>query len=246
MQRRAFITGALSFFVLPSATGPASRKIVLKKTESEPVVFSLPPEKPCYDSDTQTTERRARHKALCDVDPRQLRYADATYNPSGADVLALLRAVQGEVCPGATDDQKQLDAHRVAETLTNRFCYLKNRGYKDPFVAFVRAYAQPLSRRWSDPEGELCAAHPERCTEAMLRRRRAHQTRTDFDGFVLSAVRSALREGHVHAHTSAIHFAMPGVKMSKEMVQLTDHVERMNTLFATTDSIANWGGYTTA
>jgi len=191
------------------------------------------------------SEKRARNFAMCLIDPRILVFSQREYAPDGADTLALLRAVQGEVAPGATPEQKELDAARVAETLTNRFCYLRNRGYKPPLVTFVRNYAQPLSRRWANPEGELCTTHPERCTMPQMLRRAEHRTRTHFDACAVEAVRSALREGHVATTTSSIHFAMPGVCMSPEMIQLTPHVEHMNTFFATPDSTHNWKGYGT-
>lgn len=76
-------------------------------------------------------------------------------------------------------------------------------------------------------------------------RRAEHRTRTHFDACAVEAVRSALREGHVATTTSSIHFAMPGVCMSPEMIQLTPHVEHMNTFFATPDSTHNWKGYGT-
>jgi len=201
------------------------------------------PEEQALRCDTE----HARDKAFCLVEPRTLTFSGLSYEPTGEDVLTLLRAVEGEVSPGATQNQKGIDAMRVAETLTNRFCYLRGRKPEMPLTCslatFVRGYAQPLSPRWADAEGPACQAHPERCTEAQMARRLEHRARTGFEFHTVHAVRMALREGHTLTPWASVHFAKSGIRMSPEMIRITQDEEKMNTLFATPDSMLHWDGY---
>lgn len=243
MRRRDFMTGlgaTAAAFALPchlpemfikaaKIPAPAPLRVVVETDEEH-----------ALRCDTE----QARDKAFCLVEPRTLTFADLRYEPTSEDALTLLRAVEGEVSPGATDAQKQLDAMRVAETLTNRFCYLRGRAREQISLAtFVRAYAQPLSARWADVDGHACQAHPERCTEAQMARRLEHRARTCFETHTVSAARLALRKGHQTTPWASIHFAKSGIRMSPEMIRITQDVEKMNTLFATPDSMLHWNGY---
>lgn len=170
----------------------------------------------------------------------QLVFPGGSYDLTQNDLLALHRAVQGEVAPGAAPEDKRLDARRVAETLINRFAYLRGRGIRTRWTLaqFVRAYAQPINPRWLE---ELCQSHPERCTQSHIEKRREHRQRQRFDEFVYEAVAAAL-EGQKTTHPATVHFAMPGVVMDRSFIRLTPDRKRLNTYFATADSMS-WPGY---
>lgn len=249
MRRRDFLTG------VSASAAVLALPCHLPETPVKPVRRPAPaPLRVVVEAETDEERalrceaQSARDKVFCLVEPLTLTYAGLTYNPTGEDTLTLLRAVEGEVSPGATEAQKTLDALRVAETLTNRFCYLRGRGheltrYAFSLATFVRCYAQPLSPVWSDAEGPACQAHPERCTEEQMARRQEYRTRTTFEPRTVAAVRSALGRGPRVTPWSSIHFAQPGIVMSPEMIKITRDVEKMNTLFATPDSMMHWNGY---
>lgn len=254
MQRRNFILRAVPF-MLPLTFPHLLQEGKVFTEHAARVPLPVPSESEEQRIRRCTAEfaenpRRATKRLLCEIDPRVLVGSDsagvyAEYTVTASDVLTLLRAVEGEVAPSTAAGLQALDAQRVAETLVNRFMYLRARGASYNLATFVRHYAQPLNAKWADPESEACAANPERCTEGQIARRRDYRTRTEFTEQTVTAVRSALREGHVATRTSAIHFAMPGVRMSPEMIQLTPHARHMNTLFATPDSVEHWKGYET-
>jgi hypothetical protein len=117
-------------------------------------------------------------------------YTGGTYEPTEADRLWLLRAVQAEGAP-------QLS---VARALVNCFCLLRSRKRSVASLEeHVRAYAQPVNPRWF-VDGDLfklslAAKQHEARAEAIRtaeRREHQHSTRTLFSLQTTDAVELAL------------------------------------------------------
>jgi hypothetical protein len=165
-----------------------------------------------------------------------LTWAGGTYTVSPSDRIWLLRAVQAE-------SNKADDRRRVAQTLVNRFIYLKARGSTTypTLTKFVRAYAQPINPLWESQSTSKCRQYPSRCTDRMIAKRREARTRTQFDDSTREAVDWALTRGMAGFDASAVHYAAPGVGASGK-IKLTTDRQGYNTFYAV-DSSRRWPGY---
>lgn len=161
------------------------------------------------------------------------------YRVTPSDRLWLLRAVQAE-------SNKADDRHRVAQTLLNRFVFLKNRGSTayPTFTKFVRAYAQPINPKWESQSTSKCRANPRRCTDAMIAKRRAARTRGSFDDSTVAAVNEALSRGMTAVDRTSVHYAAPGVSAAGK-IKLTPDRRGYNTFYAVSSS-RGWRGYSVA
>jgi hypothetical protein len=93
----------------------------------------------------------------------------ATYTLTDDDLLWLARAIKGETGTHAEGGVA------VAWALAQNFlCVGANPPRTATFGALIRAYCQPLSPQWADPNSAKCRAHPDRCTPPMIRRRLEH------------------------------------------------------------------------
>ena len=83
-----------------------------------------------------------------------LTWKNGSYKVSATDKLWLLRAVQAE-------SNKPDDRRRVAQTLLNRFVFLKASGSTaySTLTDFIRAYAQPVNPTWDDASDPKCRAN---------------------------------------------------------------------------------------
>lgn len=162
-----------------------------------------------------------------------------SYGVTPSDRLWLLRAVQAE-------SNKPDDRRRVAETLLNRFVFLKSRGSTayPTLTAFVRAYAQPINPKWQSQSTSKCRANPRRCTDAMIAKRREARARTQFDDSTVVAVQSALTRGITSVASSSVHYAAPGIGAGGK-IRLTSDRRGYNTFYAVSGS-RGWRGYAVA
>ena len=162
-----------------------------------------------------------------------------SYRVTPGDRLWLLRAVQAE--SNKPDDRK-----RVAETLVNRFVYLKSRGSTaySTLTAFVRAYAQPINPLWQSTSTSKCRSNPRFCTAAMIDKRRAARERSVFDDSTAAAVSDALSRGITSVDSSSVHYAAPGIGGSSN-IRLTPDRRGYNTFWAVPGS-RRWPGYKVA
>ena len=128
---------------------------------------------------------------------------DGQYRVTPADRLWLLRAVAREGEPRA----------RVAQTLVNRFVWLRSRGssaYKT-LADLVRAYAQPVNPRWfvaGDLYRAFVEANPDHWMAAKSRalRREVYSRATSFTQDVRAAVARALGVGSADINPSTVHY----------------------------------------
>jgi len=169
------------------------------------------------------------------VDP-VLVWGKGTYRVTPSDRLWLLRAVQAE-------SNKADDRRRVAQTLINRFVFLKNAGSTayPTLTKFVRAYAQPINPLWESQSTRKCRANPRYCTDAMIAKRQAARNRTQFSESTVFAVDEALTRGMTLAPNSSVHYAAPGIGESGK-IKLTADQRGWNTFYAVSGS-RRWPGY---
>ena len=166
----------------------------------------------------------------------KLTWAGGEYTVTPSDRLWLLRAVQAE-------SNKADDRRRVAQTLINRFVYLRARGVTTypTLTKLVRAYAQPINPLWESKSTDKCRRYPSRCTDAMIAKRREARTRTQFSDSTREAVDWALTRGMSGFDARAVHYAAPGVGASGK-IKLTSDRRGYNTFYAV-DSSRGWRGY---
>ena len=162
-----------------------------------------------------------------------------SYRVTPSDRLWLLRAVQAE-------SNKPDDRRRVAQTLLNRFVFLKSRGSTayPTLTKFVRAYAQPINPLWESKSTSKCRLNPRYCTDAMLAKRRSSRNQTQFSDSTVFAVNEALSRGMTKVHKSSVHYAAPGIGAAGK-VRLTPDVRGYNTFWAVSSS-RRWPGYAVA
>ncbi len=172
-------------------------------------------------------------------DSSLLVWRGGSYRVTPSDRLWILRAVQAE-------SNKPDDRRRVAETLLNRFVFLKSRGSTayPTLTAFVRAYAQPINPKWASQSTAKCRTNPRRCTDAMIAKRREARTQTQFSDSTVTAVRGALTRGITSVASSSVHYAAPGVGAAGK-IRLTPDRQGYNTFYAVSGS-RNWSGYSIA
>jgi len=165
-----------------------------------------------------------------------LTWAGGEYRVTPSDRLWLLRAVQAE-------SNKPDDRRRVAQTLVNRFVYLRARGSSTypTLTKLVRAYAQPINPLWESKSTEKCRQYPSACTDAMIAKRREARTRSVFDDSTEEAVEWALTRGMAGFDARSVHYAAPGVGASGK-IKLTADRQGYNTFYAI-DSSQSWKGY---
>ena len=166
-------------------------------------------------------------------------WSSGSYRVTPSDRLWLLRAVQSE-------SNKPDDRRRVAETLVNRFVYLKSRGTTayPTLTSFVRAYAQPINPLWQSTSTSKCRSNPRYCTAAMIAKRRSARTETMFSDSTTAAVSGALSRGITSIASSSVHYAAPGISGSKH-IRLTPDRRGYNTFWAVASS-RRWPGYQVA
>lgn len=159
-----------------------------------------------------------------------------SYRVKPSDRLWLLRAVQAE-------SNKADDRRRVAQTLLNRFVYLKSKGSTayPTLTAFVRAYAQPINPKWENKSTSKCRSNPSRCTDAMIAKRREARAQTQFSDSTVAAVDEAMSRGMTAIDSSSVHYAAPGVGASGK-IKLTTDRRGYNTFYAVSGS-RGWPGY---
>lgn len=93
----------------------------------------------------------------------------ATYTLTDDDLLWLARAIKGEA---GTHPEGGV---AVAWALAQNFLMVGRRPPRTAtFTALIRAYCQPLSPQWADPNSEKCRSRPGMCTPDMIARRREH------------------------------------------------------------------------
>jgi hypothetical protein len=166
-----------------------------------------------------------------------LLWRGGSYRVTSTDRLWLLRAVQSE-------SNKPSDRKWVAQTLINRFVYLRAKGNTvyPTLTSFVRAYAQPINPLWQSADTDKCRRYPSRCTPRMLEKRRLSRTRTQFDDSTVIAVDEAL--GGMTIPSSSVHYAAPGIGASGK-IKLTADRQGYNTFYAVSAS-RSWPGYSVA
>ena len=166
-------------------------------------------------------------------------WSGGSYRVKPSDRLWLLRAVQAE-------SNKADDRRRVAETLVNRFVFLKSRGSTayPTLTAFVRAYAQPINPLWQSSSTSKCRSNPRFCTPAMIAKRQAARNETVFSDSTRAAVSGALSRGITSIDSSSVHYAARGISGSKH-IRLTPDRSGYNTFWAVPGS-RSWPGYRVA
>jgi hypothetical protein len=166
-------------------------------------------------------------------------WSGGSYRVTPSDRLWLLRAVQAE-------SNKVDDRRRVAQTLINRFVFLKSRGSRayPTLTKFVRAYAQPINPLWDDPSDAKCQRNPRFCTSSMIAKRRAARDRSTFDGSTTAAVSEALSRGMTAIGGTSVHYAAPGIGAAGK-IRLTPDRRGYNTFYAIASS-RSWPGYQVA
>ena len=166
-------------------------------------------------------------------------WSGGTYRVTPSDRLWLLRAVHAE-------SNKADDRRRVAQTLLNRFVFLKSRGSTayPTLTRFVRAYAQPINPLWENQSTPKCRSNPRFCTDAMIAKRRAARTRGSFDDSVVAAVNEALSRGMTAVDKTSVHYAAPGIGAAGK-IKLTADRRGYNTFYAVSGS-RRWRGYSVA
>jgi hypothetical protein len=180
--------------------------------------------------------RRSSAAVMPSMGSTTLVWSKGRYRVTDTDRLWLLRAVQAE-------SNKAADRRWVAQTLINRFVYLKAQGSTayPTLTQFVRAYAQPINPLWESASTTKCRNNPRYCTEAMLEKRRVARNRTQFDNSTVEAVDDALSGMTIPA--SSVHYAAPGIG-AEGKIKLTSDRQGYNTFYAVSAS-RNWPGYTT-
>jgi hypothetical protein len=165
-----------------------------------------------------------------------LLWRGGSYRVTPSDRLWLLRAVQAE-------SNKADDRRRVAQTLLNRFVFLKASGSTayPTLTLFVRAYAQPINPLWESQSTSKCRANPRYCTDAMIAKRQEARNRTQFDSSTVDAVSDALSRGMTDIARSSVHYAAPGIGESGK-IKLTSDKSGYNTFYAVSGS-QSWPGY---
>jgi hypothetical protein len=168
-----------------------------------------------------------------------LTWRNGSYRVMPSDRLWFLRAVQAE-------SNKADDRRKVAQTLLNRFAFLKSQGVSayPTLTAFVRAYAQPINPLWESQSTSKCRSNPRYCTDAMIAKRREARDRTQFDDSTVAAVNEALSRGITTIDRSSVHYAAPGISGDAH-IRLTPDVRGYNTFWAVAGS-KSWPGYTVA
>ena len=166
-------------------------------------------------------------------------WSGGSYRVTPSDRLWLLRAVQAE-------SNKAEDRRRVAQTLINRFVFLKSRGSKayPTLTKFVRAYAQPINPLWDDPSDAKCQRNPRFCTPAMIAKRRTARDRSSFSESTTAAVSEALSRGMTAISGTSVHYAAPRIGAAGK-IRLTPDRQGYNTFYAIASS-RSWPGYRVA
>lgn len=136
----------------------------------------------------------------------------------------------------------------MAQVLVNRFLYLRHTrpGLFKTLTALVRAYSQPVNPRWAKG-GDLwqkawARSGSERDRRALLaasRRRKRHQSRTEFSPDTLLAVSDAL-VGSTDIPPTVVHFAAP--RVGGQGMTLLQSRPRTNWLY-TVPGARHWQGY---
>lgn len=94
-----------------------------------------------------------------------------SYTLTNNDKLWLGRAISGEV-----DYRSQPGMSAVAWALVQNFVLVRRSQRFATFVDLLRAYAQPLSAAWADPNSSKCQNNPQLCTTRLIERRLAIQS----------------------------------------------------------------------
>lgn len=92
---------------------------------------------------------------------------------SQSDLLWAARATSGEVLPKSNPEATDDDEADVLWALAQRHAWWLQQGKTFSFEHTVRGFSQPISSKWSSPQGAGCQAHPELCSDAKLAQRQA-------------------------------------------------------------------------
>lgn len=136
------------------------------------------------------------------------------YRLTDTDILWLARALVGET--GGTDRRAMA---AVVWTLAQNFLLIRRATTFETFSTLIRAYSQPVSAAWVNPQSDKCRRSPDACSPARIARRQRIQAMgwaeiPEAVRVVVGAFRRGLLENPVPGAVDFASYRFPGDRVN--------------------------------